>query len=326
MTGRNLLNKLLILLFMAVWMALPSLSVADNNFGVATNEDTFVAVLISDGENTYSGPVISFTQEINLPVEIYNLKGDVEKAPAIMRKIIKRNPSLIFALGAKAAVTSKIWTMDHSEIPVIFAMVLNWERFHLLEGQNNIAGIAYDIAPGTHLANLTMISPESNRVGIIYNKDHTGYLVESARKSAEILGLKIVARAIDSPKDFKRAFKAMEDKIDSYWLMHDPVVYTFGNISWLEKRCITDRIVCLGPSENVTKLGVVLSVDPDQNNIGVQAASIGKSILQNKLQPDKIGVMSPLGTRLFINLRTAEKIDLKIGKYVLDQATKVIMQ
>jgi hypothetical protein len=48
--------------------------------------------------------------------------------------------------------------------------------------------------------------------------------------------------------------------------------------------------------------------------------------MQNKQQPGKIGVMSPLGTRLFINLRTAEKIDLKIGRYVLDQATKVIMQ
>ena len=80
----------------------------------------------------------------------------------------------------------------------------------------------------------------------------------------------------------------------------------------------------MGPSENVAKLGVVLSVDPDQKNIGSQAASIAKSILENNQKPGKIGVMSPIGTRLFINVKTANKIGLQISQNVLDQATKII--
>lgn len=309
-------------MLMAFWMALPFLVAAGNGPG----NEKFIAVLVSDEEKAYSGPIASFSQEVNLPVEIYNLKGDVERAPAVMQKIMARKPQLIFALGAKAAVTSKVWTLDHPEIPVVFAMVLNWERYHLLDGRDNISGIAFDIAPGTHLANLAMISPASNRVGIIYSREHTGQLIESAKKSAEILNLQIVAKPIDNPEDFKRAFKTIEDKIDSYWIMPDPVIYTFENISWLEKRCISDRIICLGPSENVAKLGVVLSVDPDQNNIGAQAASMAKSILKNKQRPGKIGVMPPLGTRLFINLKTAEKIGLQISQSALDQATNVILQ
>jgi len=322
MIGKNFQNKILFLLFLVFLTALPLFPAA----GSSPGSERFIAVLVSDEEKAYSGPIASFTEEVNLPVKIYNLKGDVERAPVIMQKIMDRKPSLIFALGAKAAVTSKIWTADHPEIPVIFAMVLNWERYNLLDGRENITGIAFDVAPGTHLANLTMIAPESNTVGIIYSREHTGQLIESANKSAELLNLRIISKAISNSQEFKRAFKAMEDKIDSYWIMPDPVVYTFENISWLEKRCITDRIVCLGPSENVAKLGVVLSVDPDQKNIGVQAASMAKSILQHNQQPQKIGVMPPLGTRLFINLKTAEKIGLQIGQNALDQATKVIMQ
>jgi hypothetical protein len=53
---------------------------------------------------------------------------------------------------------------------------------------------------------------------------------------------------------------------------------------------------------------------------------MAKSILNFNQQPVKLGVIPPLGTRLFINLKTAEKIDLHIGQTALDQATKIIMQ
>lgn len=283
-----------------------------------------VVILVSDEEDAYSGPVASFTAEINLPVEIYNFKGDVERAPAFMKEIISREPKLIFALGAKAAVVSKVWTADHPQVPVVFAMVLNWERYGLIGSQTNIAGISYDVAPGTHLANLTMISPETNKVGLIYNKQYSEKFVELARQSAAILNLELVEKTIATPQEFQRAFKGMEKEIDSYWILPDPVVYTLENISWLESRCINSRIVCLGPSENVAKLGVVLSVDPDRKSIGTQAASIAKNILEYHQQPGKIGVMPPIGTRLFINVKTADRIGLRISRNALDQATQVI--
>jgi len=316
MIGRNLLNKVLVLLFAIGCLAWPAML-------LAASEQPIV-ILVSDEEEAYSGPVANFTAGINLPVEIYNLKGNVERAPEVMAEIIRQNPKLIFALGAKAAVISKVWTADHQEIPVIFAMVLNWERYGFIGSQGNVAGIAYDVAPGTHLGNLAMVSPKTNTVGVIYSSEHSSKFIESARKSAEILNLKLVEKTITNPQEFQRAFKGMEDKIDSYWILSDPVVYTLENISWLERRCINDRIICLGPSENVAKLGVVLSVDPDQKNIGDQAASISKNILENNQQPGKIGVMSPIGTRLFINVKTADRIGLQISQNVLGQATKII--
>jgi len=316
MTGRILHNKIIILLFVIACLVAPAMLLAGS--------EQPIVILVSDGEEAYSGPIESFSGEVNLPVEIYNLKGDVRRAPEVMTQIIKRKPQLIFALGAKAAVISKVWTADHPEIPVIFAMVLNWERYDLIGPQGNVAGIAYDAAPGTHLANLSMLSPEINHVGIIYSREHSSKLIESARKSAGILNLKLVEKVIENPQEFQRAFKGMEDRIDSYWILPDPVVYTLENISWLERRCVNDRIICLGPSENVAKLGVVLSVDPDQKNLGNQAASITKSILQYNQEPGKIGVMPPIGTRLFINLKTADKIGLQISRNILDQATKII--
>ncbi len=316
MIGRTLLNKIVVLLFAIVWLAGPTMLLAGS--------EQPVVILLSDEEGAYSDPIASFTAEVNLPVKLYNLKGDVELASDVMAEIINLKPKLIFALGAKAAVISKIWTADHPEIPVVFAMVLNWERYGLIGRQGNVAGIAYDVAPGTYLANLSMLSSEINQIGVIYSREHSSQFIEAARKSAEILNLKLVEKVIENPQEFQRAFKGMEGKIDSYWILSDPIVYTLENISWLERRCINNKIICLGPSENVAKLGVVLSVDPDQKNMGSQAASISKSILQYNQQPGRIGVMPPIGTRLYINLKTANKIGLRISQNALDQATKVI--
>lgn len=285
-----------------------------------------VVILLSDQEEAYSGAVAGFTSGIALPVKVYDLRGDITRAPAMMAGILAMNPRLIFALGAKAAVVSKVWTADKPEIPVVFAMVINWERYDLVGVQENIAGITYDIEPGTLLANLTMVAPASKTLGVIYCYEHSGRIVEKAKKAAEILGLKIVGKNVERPQDFQRAFKSIADGIDSYWILTDPVVYTLGNISWLEERCMKNGIICLGPSANVTKLGVVLGVEPDIKNIGIQAASMARSILEKKQIPGEIGIMPPIGTRLYINTRTAGRLGLQVSQNALDHAAEVVDQ
>ena len=315
-TGKKSLTKLTVLMLLIAAIMGP--------YAALAGDEQPVVILLSDQEEAYSSPIEGFSFEIDMPVETFNLQGDIEKAPSVMARILAKKPRLIFALGAKAAMVSKVWTVNRPEIPVIFAMVLNWERYNLIAPHGNVAGIAYDIEPGTFLANLSMVSPASDTIGVIYNDEQSGRIVELARKAAAILNLKLIEKTVDRSQDFQRAFKSIADDIDSYWILTDPVVYTLENISWLEKRCLKNRLICIGPSENVAKLGVVLSVEPDVKNIGIQAASMARSILEHKQSPGKIGIMPPIGTRLFINNKTARKIGLQVNQNVLDNAAEVI--
>jgi putative tryptophan/tyrosine transport system substrate-binding protein len=283
-----------------------------------------IAILLSDSEAAYTRPVASFIDEIRMPVRIFNLRGDINNAPQQMAKIFAIRPSLIFALGAKAAYTAKVWTADQPEIPVIFAMVLNWQRYGLLEGQHNIAGIASEAAPGTQLASMTIAFPQIKRIGVIYSKAYSSETVGQAKKAAAKLGLEIVDMPIDRPAEFRQAFKQIAEKIDGFWLLADPVVYTLDNVDWLENRCALDRLICIGQSKNIAETGVLLAVDPDIANIGRQAASIAKSILLNHQQPDRIGVMPPLGTHLVLNIKTANKIGLKLSRTTVDMFSDII--
>ena len=124
--------------------------------------------------------------------------------------------------------------------------------------------------------------------------------------------------------EFRQAYKQMSEHIDGFWMLADPVVYTLANVDWLEERCSRDRLVCIGQSRNIAEIGVLLAVNPDLANVGLQAASMAKDILVNHQIPKKIGVMPPLGTRLVLNAKTADRINLKLNRIVMDLASDII--
>ncbi len=285
-----------------------------------------VVVLLSSEDKAYTRPVAAFKDESKRPVEIVNLHGEVTHAENRMNEVLSRDPALIFALGAKAAYVAKLETLKRrrQDVPVVFAMVLNWERYDLLRGSDNIAGIAADIDPGTQFANLGMFAPQVKKIGVIYSKTHSSKLIAKARQVAHELGYELIARPIKRQKEFRRTFDKMSDDIQAYWILADPVVFSTRNMDRLKKRCLKKNIITIGQSENVVKLGMLLGINTDARNIGLQAASMANDILQYNQSPKDIGVMPPLGTTLVLNIKTAEKIGLKINKLALDMTSKIV--
>lgn len=315
MVGRLLQINILILI--VSWVVQPVVCLAGN-------QSAPIAVLLSDSVESFSKPVDNFVAASKNPVQIYNLEGSLKKAPAVMGEIMASKPAMIFSLGAKASAVAKAWTKDDQDIPVLFAMVLNWKKYKLLD-QENMAGIMGDVAPGANFANMSMVVPELKRVGVIYSAAHSSGVIAKARHAAGLLGIELVEEAIGQSKEFERAYKKIENKIDGFWILADPVIYTLDNLSWLNKKCIQSRKVCIGQSANVAKLGVLMAVDPDLPNIGVQAAGIARQIVSKKKKPHDIGVVSPLGTKLILNMKTAEKIGISIKDLARNMASEIIV-
>lgn len=295
------------------------------SFGCIAAEQTIIA-LLSDDTESYQQPLKAFKEKIKQPVITYNLHGDIDQAPVIMEKILQHKPTLIFALGAKAAWFAKSSTKKRTDIKVIFAMVLNHQRYQLDDGQENIAGISSDIAPGTQLFNLSLFSPGISRVGIIYSPEHSGQSLGKAIEAAEILGLEIVKLPINRAKEFTRAWQKMVGSIDAFWVLNDPVIYTLDNIYWIKDRCIKEQLICIGQSDNISRLGVLLSINPDDNNIGIQAAAIARDILVQQRKPVEIGIQDPIGTHITLNTTTAHKIGLTVSDVARSMVNDIIKQ
>ncbi len=282
-----------------------------------------VVVLLSDKEAAYSLPVETFRVAVKVPIRVFNLDGDVDRAAAVMKEVLALDPSLLFTLGAKASYVAKVWTRDRPDLPVLFAMVLNWQRYQLTQGQENMFGIDSSVEPGVQFAHMLMLSPTIKRIGVIYNADLSSEMVAAARAAAKVFGVEIVEQTVRRSSDLKRAYLEIGDRIDGLLILADPVVYTLENVVWLQNRCMRDQLICVGQSENVAKTGILMAIDPDVPNLGAQAASMVRSVLSGRQSPGNIGVMPPLGTRLYLNLRTAHKIGLYPSLAAINMASEV---
>ncbi len=287
--------------------------------------DGTIAILLSDNDLAYQEQATAFSGEVGLPCRVFSLHGDVKNDPGLKEKIFASRPALIYALGAKAAYAAKLWTKERHDIPVLFAMVLNWQRYNLLEGSTNIAGIAAEMSPGTQFVNMTMFSPSVKRVGLLYSSYSTTIL-EQARKEAARLGLELVAEPIEQSQDFQRGFKKIAGQVDVFWVLNDPVLYTLENLDWLAERCLKEKLLCVGQSQNLAKMGLTLTVTPDTVQIATQAAAMAGNILLRGQKATDIKVMEPLGTQILLNRKTAERIGLAIPSQALSMATAVIDQ
>jgi putative ABC transport system substrate-binding protein len=282
-----------------------------------------IAVLLSDDEAAYSAPVKTFMEEVGSPANRYNLAGNIEQAPAVMQKLLETHPSLIFALGAKAAYIAKLWTSNHPRIPVVFAMVLNYRHYDFLASQDNMTGIAYETAPGTQFINAMLFFPHVRKIGVVYSELHSSETVMQAKSEAASLGVELIAESIANPRNFKPALKKMLPRIDAFWVLTDPVVFTLENIGWMRTECIKNRTVTVGQSENIIRDAALLSIAPDLYTIGSQAAAIAHNILSDSSRPAEIGVVDPLGTRILLNTAIARRMGISINPSALNFASEV---
>ena len=290
----------------------------------AADDKSWIAILTSDDSPVYTQTIETFKAGTNRDVRLFSLHDDIHQTPALRETILAKPPTLIFALGAKAAYAAKLWTSNRQEIPVLFAMVLNWQKYKLLEGQHNMAGISTEINPGNQFLNLSMLAPGVKRIGVIYSPAFSSELVAVARQSTQMLGLTLIEQPIDASQHFEHAYKKLADQVDAIWVLQDPVTYTLKNMDWLKERCLKDKLICIGQSENLAEVGMLLSVRADEANIGAQAASMAINILERNQPPDSIGVMEPLGTSIIVNRRTANHIGLELSQHVLGMVTDII--
>lgn len=312
MAGKNIIIRMATILLFCFFVV-PS----------GATETTSIAVLLSSSEDIYAETAAAFASEVGLPVHIYNLQGDVRKNPGLKDELFADTPTLIYALGAKAAYIAKLWTKDRQETKVIFSLVLNWQQYNLLEGQDNIAGIAAEVAPGTQFVNLTTLIPKIKKIGVIYSKDNSSQIISDALQKARLLGVELVAIPIDQPEAFQNAYKKIRWQLDAFWVLNDPVTYSLKNMAWLAEKCINDRLVCLGQSENLTKQGLSISVNTESRDTASQAASLARNILLGRQSVKEIGVMPPLGTNIAVNLKTINKIGVPMDTLTLNMATTI---
>jgi len=247
---------------------------------------------------------------------IYDLNGDTEDGKRIVQNIKDSGsrPKLILAIGVLAATLIKDQFPD---VPIIFCMVINHERFNL-QGAN-ITGISSEASLEDQFAILKELLGTRKNVGVIYNPAKTGKIISEATIAAKEFEFNLIKADVLSEKEVASALKNLIHEIDALWIIPDSTVITKNTLSVISKITLEHRLPIFCTSDAIVKAGALLSVSPNYTSTGLQAAQLAQTLLNNPTTTS-LGIKQPNKLKLTLNTQTAKLIGINLSpiKYYPD--------
>ncbi|HPN31750.1 MAG TPA: ABC transporter substrate binding protein [bacterium] len=252
----------------------------------------------------------------NYELKIFNGNGDNSALEKIFGDLSGLKPAAIVTIGIQASYMANSMIED---IPVIFCGVHQWEKF--IVKKKNITGVDMTIDPNSIIKHFKLVIPDLKTVGVIFDPQYNDNLISQLEKAAKKENIKIAKSKVKtkdlesiSLEKIKERFSELKQKenIQLLYLIPDPSVITKENFNFLKENCILSKVSLFAYNEEFVKDGALFSLAQDYSNAGSQIYLILKKILTNKINPEKIEVVKPVGANFTINFSTAQKLNLNI--------------
>ncbi len=270
----------------------------------------YAVVAKSQNLPAYNEVIEGFTGECiknNILIRaIYDLKGKTKIGHKIAKRIKTSKPDIVLTTGVMATTIMKDAIED---IPIIFCMVINYERFEL--SGPNITGIPTEVAIEKQFMGYRSLLDSIQNVGIIYDISHTGNIVKRAEQKMNDMGINLVKYEIKSSEMVTEALNNLIGKIDALWVLPDSTVVTKKSFEHIKRTALDNNIPLLCTSKAFVKTGALAAVFPDYNDIGRQSAQIAKE-LQSIDSVRSLGIVYPEKFKLAINSDSAERLGLNL--------------
>ncbi|RXJ91644.1 ABC transporter permease [Arcobacter sp. CECT 8983] len=267
-------------------------------------------------DNGYSGDKLKFTYE--------SAQGKPDIASQIARKMVGEEPDIIVAIAtpsAQAAVTAT------KSIPVVFSAVTDPLAAklvpHLEKPSGNVTGLSDMANLKEHLELIKEFIPNLKAVGIPYNPGEANSvsMLASMKKEASKMGIEIVEAAAPKSSDVMIAAKQLVGKVDAIYCSTDNTI--ISAVESVVKVGIDAQVPVFASDTSTVERGAVAAVGYNYFDMGKQTGDIVVRILKGE-KPGNIDVKMAKGTDLYINLKMAKKMGVKVPESVLEKATKTI--
>lgn len=301
-------KQIVLLWFVLIFLFQPSFLLRN----VIAAENT-VFIIRSQQISAYNEAIKGFEEgckEKNISIKaIYDLKGDAEEGKRVVQNIKDNNikPNLILAVGVLAATIAK---EQFPDIPIIFCMVINHERFNL--GGANITGISSEASVEDQFALLKELLGAPKNVGVIYDPTKTGKIISEATIVTKKFEFHLVKSEVFSEKDIEFELKNIINKIDALWVIPDSTVITKKSLNVISKIALEHHLPIFCTSDAIVKAGALVSVSPDYEYTGIQAARMAQTLLSSPTTTS-LGIKQPDKLKLTLNTQTAEIIGVNLS-------------
>jgi putative ABC transport system substrate-binding protein len=276
-----------------------------------------IAVVLSRDVAPYREAVRGFEDVLKQSNHSYKLHEFSSDGVAAARgtlgeKIRAREPDLILTVGSAA---TQLISGEIRDLPIVFSMVLpssgSRSLQELREARPNVTGASMEIPVRTQFVKLKEVLPTATRIGVLYNPDVSGPIVDEAAEIARDLGMELVPLAVTSEKDVLAAISSLARNVDVLWSVADSTVFSEQGLKQILLETLRSRTPFVGLSPSFVKAGALLSFSTDYRDLGRQAGEQSLRILIGE-DVSRIPMTAPRQLLLSINMNTAKQIQVHI--------------
>ncbi|MFN7131929.1 MAG: ABC transporter substrate-binding protein [Myxococcales bacterium] len=269
-------------------------------------DEPLAAVVKSDSLSLYANAVAAFRAEFKGEIVEYDLRDSSERAERIFARLADDKPNLVLALGPLAANAAR---KHLSDVPVVFALVPNYEKYGL-EGKN-VTGIALTRPSAAQLQTLKLLVPRAIRIGVVYTPRFSHSVVADAAAAARGAGVTLVQAKVEGPEEVPGAVRGIAERIDALWMIADRSVANVEAVKGLISLGLEQKLPVFALTDSQVKEGALVALSPNYASIGQQAGRLANRIAFEKVDPGALAVTMPEGLDIAINLSTAKRIGVE---------------
>src|SRR3989454_8590360 len=284
----------------------------------ASASATEIVILKSADISAYNQAIDSFKAALagSATITEYDMQGDMARGRKLARKVRASNADIVLAVGIKAALAAKLEIVD---VPIVYCMVLDPEKNGL--NAPNMVGIILEVPVDRQFREMRWVLPGLKRLGVLYDPEKTGDLVEDARRVGKTFGVELIARQVHSEKEVPAGLRGLIPQVDALWLIPDGTVLTEESISFLLTTALDSNVPVIGFSSELVRSGALVGLSVNYEDVGRQAALLTRKILSAQIKAPI--TFPPEKLRLALNLKTAKFLGLQIPSDVLNRADQL---
>jgi len=196
-------------------------------------------------------------------------------------------PSVILAVGDKALSLAK----RTRHLPIVSLMALSFSR----SGASPMAtGVEFFVKPDQIVPIFSYL--KARKVGVLFDPDKSGEYLRKSIAVASRLGVELVKREVSSPRDTINQLTQLTGSVDAVWMIPDAAAVNNRTVEAYFLFAQGQQIPLLSFDRYHLGSGAAVVVEPDRNEMGVQAGEMVAAVLDGT----SISSLPPLSPRKFI--------------------------
>jgi len=292
-------NSLVTILVMAALHLCP--------FGAPRHALASDIVIVKDTEiKPYRDAIEGFKSSCSCTAREFDLSNidEVEKA-------IKERPDAVLAVGTRTF--RKIKTIRN--VPLIYTMVIPSEAVDA--PGDNVSGVSMDMAPDTYLDSITGLFPDTRKIGVLFDPEHSGSFIQEAAARARARGMTLVAKIMRDPRRMPALLDELRHKIDVLWMLPDDTLMQPDTVDDLMLFSFENNVPIFSFSKKLVQRGAAAALRIDPFDMGVRA---GELLRQGGNGPLRVYARSP---KLVVNRKICAKLGVRMNDDLVRHADTV---